>query len=108
MPNFPTQSRRVYSISMKASWLARRDWWSFFATPISGTRERRVRGLRNRQSSFAQPKVGVEPGPLLLRAGAAVAAAVVAPAALALVPLTVPAAEEDAQCQRLLAESSKK
>lgn len=72
--------------------------WKFFSlrTPLY------VRG------SFAQPKVGVEPGPLLLRAGAAVAAAVVAPAALALVPLTVPAAEEDAQCQRLLAESSKK
>jgi len=33
---------------------------------------------------------------------------VVAPAPLARVPLTVPAAEEDAQCQRLLAESSKK
>ncbi|MBK0112988.1 MULTISPECIES: AsmA family protein [unclassified Delftia] len=72
--------------------------WKFFSlrTPLY------VRG------SFANPKVGVEPGPLLLRAGAAVAAAVVAPAALALVPLTVPAAEEDAQCQRLLAESSKK
>jgi uncharacterized protein involved in outer membrane biogenesis len=72
--------------------------WKFFSlrTPLY------VRG------SFAKPKVGVEPGPLLLRAGAAVAAAVVAPAALALVPLTVPAAEEDAQCQRLLAESSKK
>jgi uncharacterized protein involved in outer membrane biogenesis len=72
--------------------------WKFFSlrTPLY------VRG------SFAKPKVGVEPGPLLLRAGAAVAAAVVAPAALALVPLTVPAAEEDARCQRLLAESSKK
>jgi uncharacterized protein involved in outer membrane biogenesis len=70
--------------------------WKFFSlrTPLY------VRG------SFAQPKVGVEPGPLLLRAGAAVAAAVAAPAALALVPLTVPAAEEDAQCQRLLAEVS--
>ena len=72
--------------------------WKFFSlrTPLY------VRG------SFANPKVGVEPGPLLLRAGAAVAAAVVAPAALALVPLTVPAAEEDAQCQRLLADAGKK
>ena len=72
--------------------------WKFFSlrTPLY------VRG------SFASPKVGVEPGPLLLRAGAAVAAAVVAPAALALVPLTVPAAEEDAQCQRLLADAGKK
>jgi hypothetical protein len=33
---------------------------------------------------------------------------VVAPAALALVPLTVPAAEEDAQCQRLLAGAPKR
>lgn len=72
--------------------------WKFFSlrTPLY------VRG------SFANPKVGVEPGPLLLRAGAAVAAAVVAPAALALVPLTVPAAEEDAQCERILAEVTKK
>jgi uncharacterized protein involved in outer membrane biogenesis len=72
--------------------------WKFFSlrTPLY------VRG------SFAHPKVGVEPGPLLLRAGAAVAAAVVAPAALALVPLTVPAAEEDAQCQRLLAGAPKR
>ncbi len=53
--------------------------------------------------SFAHPRVGVEPGPLLLRAGAAVAAAAVAPAALALVPITVPAAEDDASCARLLA-----
>ncbi len=70
--------------------------WKFFSlrTPLY------VRG------SFAHPKVGVEPGPLLLRAGAAVAAAVAAPAALALVPLTVPAAEEDAQCERILAQVS--
>ena len=45
--------------------------WKFFSlrTPLY------VRG------SFANPDVGVEPGPLLLRAGAAIAAAVVAPAA---------------------------
>ncbi|WP_313303480.1 AsmA family protein [Diaphorobacter sp.] len=59
------------------------------------------------QGSFADPKVGVEPGPLLLRAGAAVAAAVVAPAALALVPITVPAAEDDADCKTLLAPPKK-
>ncbi|CAB5668600.1 putative assembly protein [Delftia tsuruhatensis] len=72
--------------------------WKFFSlrTPLY------VRG------SFAHPQVGVEPGPLLLRAGAAVAAAIAAPAALALVPLTVPAAEEDAQCQRILAEVTRR
>jgi uncharacterized protein involved in outer membrane biogenesis len=69
--------------------------WKFFSlrTPLY------VRG------TFADPQVGVEPGPLLLRAGAAVAAAVVAPAALALVPVTVPAAEDDANCATLLAGS---
>ena len=66
--------------------------WKFFSlrTPLY------VRG------SFSDPKVGVEPGPLLLRAGAAVAAALVAPAALALVPITVPAVEDDANCAALL------
>src|SRR5690606_41722106 len=66
--------------------------WKFFSlrTPLY------VRG------SFAHPQVGVEPGPLLLRAGAAVAAAAVAPAALALVPITVPGAEDDASCAKLL------
>ena len=55
--------------------------------------------------TFAQPKVGVEPGPLLLRAGATVAAAMVAPAALALVPVTVPAAQDDANCRVLLGQA---
>lgn len=55
---------------------------------------------------FANPKVGLEPGPLLLRAGAAVAAAAVAPAALALLPITVPAADDDARCARLLAQAN--
>ena len=54
---------------------------------------------------FAKPSVGIEPGPLLLRAGAALAAAAVAPAALALVPITVPAADDDARCARLLAKA---
>lgn len=69
--------------------------WKFFSlrTPLY------VRG------SFANPQVGVEPGPLLLRAGAAVAAALTAPAALALLPVTVPAAEDDADCAALLARA---
>lgn len=70
--------------------------WKFFSlrTPLY------VRG------DFADPQVGLEPGPLLLRAGAAVAAAVAAPVALALVPLTVPAADDDARCAPLLAQAS--
>jgi len=52
MPNFPTQSRRVNSISMKASMLAMREPWSFRATPISGTRARLTRGLRSRHNSL--------------------------------------------------------
>ena len=55
---------------------------------------------------FAKPQVGIEPGTLLLRAGAALAAAAVAPAALALVPITVPAAEDDAHCARLMARAT--
>ena len=71
--------------------------WKFFSlrTPLT------VRG------PFIDPKVGVEAGPLLARAAAAVAAAVVAPAALALVPITVPAAEDDAECAKLLARADK-
>lgn len=68
--------------------------WKFFSlrTPLY------VRG------SFSQPKVGLETGPLLLRAGAAVAAAAAAPLALALVPITVPAADDDVHCSQLLAQ----
>ena len=68
--------------------------WKFFSlrTPLY------VRG------SFPKPDVGLEPGPLAARAGAAVAAAVFAPAALALVPLTVPAADDDVNCKQLLAQ----
>ena len=58
------------------------------------------------RGSFANPEVGIEPGPLLLRAGAAVVAAAVAPAALALVPITVPAADDDAHCARLMARAT--
>ena len=66
--------------------------WKFFSlrSPLY------VRG------TFGDPNVGVEPGPLLLRAGAAVVAAAVAPAALALVPITVPAADDDTHCKPLL------
>ena len=66
--------------------------WKFFSlrSPLY------VRG------TFGNPDVGVEAGPLLLRAGAAVVAAVVAPAALALVPITVPAADDDTHCKPLL------
>ncbi|MDZ7866764.1 AsmA family protein [Acidovorax sp.] len=66
--------------------------WKFFSlrTPLY------VRG------TFSNPDVGVEPGPLLLRAGAAVVAAVAAPVALALLPVTVPAADDDTYCKPLL------
>lgn len=66
--------------------------WKFFSlrSPLY------VRG------TFGNPDVGIEAGPLLLRAGAAVVAAVVAPAALALVPITVPAADDDTHCKPLL------
>lgn len=66
--------------------------WKFFSlrTPLY------VKG------TFGNPNVGVEPGPLLLRAGAAVVAAVAAPVALALIPVTVPAAADDTHCKPLL------
>lgn len=66
--------------------------WKFFSlrTPLY------VRG------TFGDPDVGIEPGPLLLRAGAAVVAAVAAPVALALIPITVPAADDDTYCKPLL------
>lgn len=54
------------------------------------------------KGTFGNPDIGVEAGPLLLRAGAAVVAAVVAPAALALLPVTVPAADDDTHCKPLL------
>ncbi|MCT6718890.1 AsmA family protein [Acidovorax sp. K2F] len=70
--------------------------WKFFSlrTPLY------VRG------TLGKPDVGAEPGPLLLRAGAAIAAAVAAPAALALLPVTVPGADDDAQCAPLLAQAT--
>ncbi|WP_137891434.1 AsmA family protein [Ramlibacter sp. 2FC] len=55
------------------------------------------------RGSFADPQVGLEKGPLLLRAGAAVALAALSPVAMAALPVTVPGAEDDAQCKPLLA-----
>jgi len=57
------------------------------------------------RGTFDKPRVGLEAGPLLLRAGAAVAAAAIAPVALALVPITVPAAEDDERCADMLARA---
>ena len=54
---------------------------------------------------FIKPEVSIEAAPLLARAGAAIVAAVVAPAALALVPITVPGAEDDEECAKLLARA---
>lgn len=55
---------------------------------------------------FANAHVGVKPGPLILRAAAVAVAATAAPAALALVPITVPGAEDDAGCAPLLAQAA--
>src|SRR3546814_16635849 len=49
-------ARRLYSIIMKAIWLARRDAWSRLITPISGTRAVFTLGARSHQSNLAQPK----------------------------------------------------
>lgn len=57
------------------------------------------------RGTFDKPRVGLEAGPLLLRAGAAIAAAAIAPVALALVPITVPAAEDDERCADMLARA---
>lgn len=51
---------------------------------------------------FSNARVGVKPGPLILRAAAAAAAVAAAPVALALVPITVPGIEDDAGCAPLL------
>lgn len=56
---------------------------------------------------FAAPEVGVEKGPLLMRAGAAVALAALSPVAMAALPVTVPGAEDDAQCKPLLAAAKR-
>jgi predicted AAA+ superfamily ATPase len=62
-PNLAIASRRIYSISMKASWLAVRVPCSFLTTPINGTRIVVTCGLPtlSHQSSFAQLNGHSEP-----------------------------------------------
>lgn len=55
--------------------------------------------------SFADPRIGVEKGSLLLRAGAVALIAAVAPAALALLPVTVPGSSDGVDCAKLLANA---
>lgn len=55
------------------------------------------------RGSFEKPDVGLEKGPLLLRAGGMLALAAAAPVALAVLPVTVPGAEDDIACKALLA-----
>ena len=55
---------------------------------------------------FAKPHVGVKPGPLIVRAAAAVAALAAAPGALVLLPITVPGADDDENCTPLLAHAA--
>lgn len=52
--------------------------------------------------SFRDPDIGLEKGPLLLRAAAALGLVAAAPAAAALLPLTVPGADQEADCDELL------
>ncbi len=58
--------------------------------------------------TFGQPDIGLEKGPLLLRAGAAIALIAAAPAAAALLPLTVPGTDKQANCDELLTEARAK
>ena len=55
---------------------------------------------------FIKPHVGVQAGPLIVRAAAAVAALAAAPGALVLVPITVPGAEDNANCAPLMAKAA--
>ena len=55
---------------------------------------------------FAQPHVGVKPGPLIVRAVAAIAAVAAAPGALALVPITVPGAADEPGCAPLVGRTA--
>ncbi|QTD47105.1 AsmA family protein [Ottowia testudinis] len=55
---------------------------------------------------FIKPHVGVKPGPLIVRAAAAVAALATAPGALVLLPVTVPGAEDNESCGPLLAKAT--
>ena len=56
---------------------------------------------------FIKPHVGVKPGPLIVRAAAAVAALAAAPGALVLVPITVPGAADNESCAPLLAKATR-
>lgn len=58
--------------------------------------------------TFADPDIGLEKGPLLLRAGAAAALIAIAPAAAALLPITVPGDNEQPDCGQLLAHARSK
>ncbi len=58
--------------------------------------------------TFADPDIGLEKGPLLLRAGAAAALIAIAPAAAALLPITVPGDNEQPDCNQLLAHARSK
>lgn len=58
--------------------------------------------------SFGDPDIGLEKGPLLLRAGAAAALIAIAPAAAALLPVTVPGDDEQPDCGQLLAHARSK
>ena len=56
---------------------------------------------------FIKPHVGVKPGPLIVRAAAALAALAAAPGALVLVPITVPGAADNESCGPLLAKATR-
>lgn len=53
--------------------------------------------------TFAEPQVGLQKGPLLLRAAGAAVLAVAAPAAAALLPVTVPGVRDEETCEALIA-----
>lgn len=55
---------------------------------------------------FAKAHVGVKPGPLIVRAAAAIAALAAAPGALVLVPITVPGADDDESCAPSMARAT--
>lgn len=58
--------------------------------------------------TFADPEIGLEKGPLLARAGLAAAIVAIAPAAAALLPLTVPGSDKETDCGELLQEARRK
>ena len=58
--------------------------------------------------TFANPDIGLEKGPLLARAGLAAAIVAIAPAAAALLPLTVPGSDKETDCGELLQEARRK